>query len=152
VRGKSTQRYTCKAFYSIPEGVGFVPEIFLDSFGLRVNASTFWELIPFSFVFDWFFDLGSVLESFDYTAITHSLEVKDCFASSKTEAIVTATSTEAHSAWSNGDAYVGSHMGSCKVKFYDRHFLPPIRIGHSFGLPSTRQLLQAGALVDQFTR
>jgi hypothetical protein len=152
VTGKTTQRYTCQAFYSIPEGVGFVPEIFLDSFGLRVNASTFWELIPFSFVFDWFFDLGSVLESFDYTAITHSLEVRNCFASSKTEAVVQSFSTYADPSWTNGSAYTGASMGSCKVKFYDRFFSPPKRIGHSFGLPSTRQLLQAGALVDQFTR
>lgn len=36
---------------------------FLDAFGLNLNPSTIWDLIPWSFVVDWFVGVGNVLES-----------------------------------------------------------------------------------------
>lgn len=35
---------------------------FLDSFGIYVNPALLWELIPFSFVFDWFIRIGPSLK------------------------------------------------------------------------------------------
>lgn len=37
----------------------------LDTFGLRVNLSNTWDMIPFSFVVDWFTRVGDMLASID---------------------------------------------------------------------------------------
>lgn len=37
---------------------------YLDTLGLAANAANVWELIPWSFVIDWFVDVGSYLEQF----------------------------------------------------------------------------------------
>lgn len=53
--------------YRVPEYRFGVSErkvrAFLDAWGLNVNPSTLWDLIPFSFVVDWFTGVGSWLKS-----------------------------------------------------------------------------------------
>lgn len=59
----------------------------VDSMGLANPASIAWELVPFSFVIDWFYDVGSFLEQFTacsgkdfmqgYRTLTHFIDPKE---------------------------------------------------------------------------
>lgn len=62
---KATQSSTFHYSYTLPKyGDGeFEWRSFLDSFGLNVNPSTIWAVIPWSFVVDWFVNIGDYLKS-----------------------------------------------------------------------------------------
>lgn len=48
----------------------------LDRFGLNLSVSDIWELIPFSFVVDWFVNVQSILARFDRSACGQNLPVQ----------------------------------------------------------------------------
>lgn len=61
--------YGCSTFnyrYSIPEyGAGELKlRAYLDSLGLHPSVGNLWAILPYSFVVDWFVDLGGYLDSF----------------------------------------------------------------------------------------
>jgi hypothetical protein len=41
------------------------------TFGLAVSTENFWDIIPYSFVVDWFFSIGTLLEKVDYATHTN---------------------------------------------------------------------------------
>lgn len=47
----------------------------MDRFGMNPSISDIWELIPFSFVVDWVFDVGHWLDQFDLTNLQQTVEV-----------------------------------------------------------------------------
>lgn len=49
----------------------------LDHFGINLSISDVWEVIPFSFMVDWFFDVGSFLEQFDMSNLPVTVVVND---------------------------------------------------------------------------
>jgi len=55
----------------------------LDRFGINVSLSDLWEVVPFSFVVDWFYNVQSILSKFDYTNLKPQLVVNDCCESLK---------------------------------------------------------------------
>lgn len=65
-------RYDCQAYYTyeVTSGVLYQPELDttvrnLHAFGFDKTASTVWELIRFSFILDWFIDVGSWITAWE---------------------------------------------------------------------------------------
>lgn len=56
----------------------------LDSLGMLPNLENIWDLVPFSFVIDWFVNVGSLLERLDARMRVAYLEVKYATLSHKT--------------------------------------------------------------------
>lgn len=57
----------------------------LDAFGVNLNPRIIWERIPFSFVVDWFFDIGGRLDSYRLDNLDVTLVVLDMCVSHKYE-------------------------------------------------------------------
>lgn len=57
--GKCTVRYTCNATYKVSNDLASV----LSQLGLVNPLSVAWEVVPFSFVIDWFIPIGNWLDS-----------------------------------------------------------------------------------------
>lgn len=64
IAGITTER-TCTIRYNPLDGAVEDVYNFLRQLDLLVNAQNVWELIPFSFVFDWFIDVDAKLERLD---------------------------------------------------------------------------------------
>lgn len=64
--------------YQIPD-LGRLTKLFakLDRFGVNLSVSDIWEVIPFSFVVDWFFDIQSYLRGFDLSNLPVNLVIHD---------------------------------------------------------------------------
>lgn len=58
-------QYTVKYVYFFSVPIGLISD--LKSVGVTNPASILWELTPWSFVFDWFLNIGQWLDSFDAT-------------------------------------------------------------------------------------
>lgn len=58
---------------------------FLDDWDLAFNAGNVWDLIPFSFVVDWFINIGEMLEADDNRRYLHRLPVLGTVRSRKCE-------------------------------------------------------------------
>lgn len=66
--------------YTLPSGRGAVytkMKALLDAFGVRPDFSIIWNAIPFSFVVDWFVDVGGFLRSFTPTDLDMKVSVLD---------------------------------------------------------------------------
>jgi len=61
----------------------------LDAWGLNISPSDIWELVPFSFVIDWFTDAQSLVETLDYTNLPVQATVYDSCRSIKYRLIET---------------------------------------------------------------
>lgn len=48
-----------------------------DQFGIRLSAADIWEVVPFSFVIDWFLDVGQLLERFRFDNVPITVEILD---------------------------------------------------------------------------
>lgn len=55
----------------------------IRAFGLMPSLSAFWDLLPFSFVADWFFNIGRRLEDVDTSVEMLALQIKYCTTSMK---------------------------------------------------------------------
>jgi hypothetical protein len=49
----------------------------LDVFGINLSPSDLWEIVPLSFVYDWFFDIGSALEEYDLVNFPTNVVIHD---------------------------------------------------------------------------
>lgn len=61
-----TSSFECTASGTIEYGVGSQMAATAASTGITNPASVIWELIPYSFVVDWFLPVGNYLNNFDY--------------------------------------------------------------------------------------
>jgi hypothetical protein len=59
----------------------------MDRFGINVSPSDWWEVVPFSFVVDWFYDVGRLLERLDFTNLPSKIVIHDFCDSIKFEFI-----------------------------------------------------------------
>lgn len=51
----------------------------MDSVGFEANPRILWDAIPFTFVVDWFFNVGKVLERFRFNALELPIVITDSF-------------------------------------------------------------------------
>lgn len=49
----------------------------LQQYGVKINLQNAWDMIPYSFVADWFLDVSSLLASFDQWIATSSIPIKE---------------------------------------------------------------------------
>lgn len=61
--------YRAGVLYTIDENINGL----LAVWGVDQPLETIWELTPFSFIIDWFFDVGNVISSWSYNAGLHPL-------------------------------------------------------------------------------
>lgn len=55
----------------------------LQALGLSLNLSNTWDTLPFSFVVDWFINLGDILARIDHSDVLSKVNVKSVITSSK---------------------------------------------------------------------
>lgn len=55
----------------------------LKALGLDINLSNTWDLLPFSFVVDWFINLGDIFSRIDHTEEVSKLNIKTVISSTK---------------------------------------------------------------------
>lgn len=61
---------------------------YLDALGFELNPAIVWDAIPFSFVVDWFFDVGGFLEGFKIDALELPISLVDSYLQYKEELVV----------------------------------------------------------------
>lgn len=89
---KPTYRATCKYSYTLPELSAEQQRLrgLLDTIGLHLNAAVVWEAIPYSFVVDWFVDVGGFLEQFSHDWLAAKVTILDFCSTFKWDAEVEA--------------------------------------------------------------
>nr|WEU70938.1 MAG: maturation protein [Hangzhou fiers-like virus 5] len=137
----------CAAYVAIDN-----PNLFLASqLGFTNPATVAWEVVPFSFVVDWFVNVGDFLESF---SAFHGVTFRDAFTSYKCEEHVTfaenhpnVTHIDPFSQW--GSVIVGSEVvsayrsvgiPSAKLGMRKGGFLNPTRAANAISLLVTQGL------------
>lgn len=58
-------------------------DMLVNDMNIRLSATNMWDLIPFSFVVDWFINIGDICANIDYSADLVNLKLKDYVRSSK---------------------------------------------------------------------
>jgi hypothetical protein len=74
-----TYHATLEFSYSVPGVPGGIQQFLaeLDYWGINLSISDVWEVIPFSFVVDWFWNVGSWLEKFDFENLPVEVHIHD---------------------------------------------------------------------------
>jgi hypothetical protein len=82
----ATHKYTCTAHIAyrplpLKEFSAFEKMLrgVLDSWGFELNAEILWDAIPFSFVLDWFLDVGSLVRQFRLDTLELPIKLEDCY-------------------------------------------------------------------------
>lgn len=98
-------------------------EYFMDRFGASGPVSLAWELVPFSFVIDWFVDLSSVIGFYDDLLTGWHKTVIDA-------SISTTYSHRANYRWSPGYRWNtpidGTFVAQTHTEYYNREPFTPV--------------------------
>lgn len=112
----------CTAFYNV-DNPSTNWKLVSQALGLTSPLSTTWELIPFSFVLDWFIPVGDALKEcerrglnlVDEAAVTRSYFLHDWCISEKHESTIRPYGTITASSWI--PSYLGKRIGMDPVKY-----------------------------------
>jgi hypothetical protein len=81
-----TRTWTCDAFIAyrplpIPEMTAFEEHLrgILDSLGFELNLQIVWDAIPFSFILDWFLDVGLICRQFRLDTLELPIKLEDSY-------------------------------------------------------------------------
>ena len=89
--GCKGSRFTNYKVYYKPYDSGIMSYVHkLASWDLLPTSANLWDFIPFSFVVDWFVDIGGLLESIDSAAMATSLDVVGVLFSTKDTYLINA--------------------------------------------------------------
>lgn len=107
---------TCKAFYNV-DHPSTNWNLVSQALGLNRPLTTAWELVPFSFVFDWFVPIGNALKEVerlglnlvDEASVTKSYALTEFCMSEKHEATISPVGTITSSTWI--PSYRGKRIG-----------------------------------------
>lgn len=146
VEGTSTKRL---------ESAGFIAaDYLLNKYVSSGPATLAWELVPFSFMLDWFLDLRPVLDALDQTLMSNPSVLKNVWVSEKR--VIQYDVIKHLSAQDEGkdgstyqDPYNGQAIGRCSSKYYRRYkteLRPKVQLSHKFG---KKQGTLTGALFIQ---
>lgn len=81
----TVQNVTISYRFNLPDLDNYlnIVKAFFDYYGLRPSLALAWELVPFSFVVDWFVGVGRFLQQFDKPLLDLGIEIIDCCVSRK---------------------------------------------------------------------
>lgn len=65
VFNKGPTTYRCTFDFDPSSAIPNSLKSFLNSYGFRLTAANVWDMIPYSFVVDWFLGIGDLLETYD---------------------------------------------------------------------------------------
>lgn len=112
----------------------------MDWLGLNMNPAILWDLVPFSFVVDYFVGIGDWLERFKRSNLNLTFSVLDACYSLKREYVTEGTTHRWTSIWNGMELYpdhplaarekfIGGMKFRYHTKSYDRiRFLPTLRM------------------------
>jgi len=120
----------------------------LDALGVELNPVIVWDAVPFTFVIDWFFDVGSFLERFSVDTLELPVVLVDSYLQYKEEVSIESSWTD------NATPSVGrspTHSGGwiTREKYFQRMPLQPDFAtfqGLGFRMPSFGQAILGIAL------
>lgn len=123
----------------------------LDTLGFELNPRIIWDALPFTFVIDWFFGVGSWLQNFKIDTLELPISCLDASVSYKEVLKVESTTTFNPTGWPT-DATSTEVMGGCvttSTLFDRRPFLPDFATlsGLGWRKPSFNQLVNLTSLV-----
>lgn len=125
-----------------PDSISKAFAVFLDEIGLNLDLRTVWDIIPLSFVADYFLPVGDFLESF---------HPRGWFNPQFSFAGGVSVSAQIKSVW-QGDGMTG---GSGQYSLYLRDYLPSLKLGTrppvlpEFTAPSFRELFNTAYLAKR---
>jgi hypothetical protein len=122
----------------------------LAVFGIELDPTIIWDAIPFSFVVDWFLNVGGFLSRYRFDALELPFRLLDSCVQYKEEMVIDCRTTNNGVA---GDIPINRYAGSRRVeKFFQRVPCGPsysVLTGEGFKLPSWRQGGLAASLAVQ---
>lgn len=150
--------------YSLKDISGWGPFLAgMDRLGINLSLSDVWEIIPFSFVVDWFYRVQTLAERFDLTNLPPQLHIYDFCDSLKYDY------AELHSLevkWVTASPWLGVPFGSqtwgipgpalhrySESAYYRRAGMPPVTQADfpNLTLPNGMQIILGGALIGSRT-
>jgi hypothetical protein len=100
IRWRATRKWDCKAYISyrplpIKEMTAFEEILrgLLDSLGFEINLEIVWDAIPFSFIIDWFFDVGMLCRNFRLDTLELPFRLENSFLQYKETVVVDCAAT-----------------------------------------------------------
>lgn len=145
--------YTCTIHTSLRSEI--FPQIWnaLEKFGLDPSAGQVWDLIPYSFVVDWFLPLGDSLKYYcDYNSLVTNRNIK-----ARIEGFKVCWDLEKETILDLFDGNIYSNGKPLEYSWYDRRIYnsigsyDPLAISNPGGL-SLSQATQGIALITQFKK
>lgn len=122
-------------------------KVFMHSLGMDNLYANLWEAQPFSWLVDWFVDIGSLLDSLSKNVFEGSLDLRAGYHTVKTE-IDYLMIQKSYSDYIRADG-----LGELKVIHYDRRVGFPLTADDLFNLAlDGHQSAIVGALIDQRKR
>lgn len=110
--GGSTYRAYFHCYYRRYANLSSQLDQFVSMFDLELNLGNIWDLIPFSFVLDWFIDLGDKLESLDnYYQMTQEHQI-----------ICSGRSIKCQRTMSTTQAGLRGWLGVIDISYYERSY------------------------------
>jgi hypothetical protein len=142
--------------YSLPGYLSAALKSFLselDHWGINLSIGDFWDIIPFSFVIDWFADVGKWLHSFDFENVPATIKVNDYCWSISHQHVATSHLTNVTPGWSS----LSPGRGNSQTSYHYYRFpdFPEIKPQHDFGVHLPRRftiVLGAALLGSRYGR
>lgn len=131
---------------------------YADFFGVNVNPAILWDVIPFSFVLDWFLDVGGWLDSFKTKNLAASVCIEDfCYSVKQTGTSIFVTDQFVRTPiWSVPDVSkssmkIATATSKLVTKTYVRKRCAPVSyiLGLGGGLDKKRNFLSAALLCSR---
>lgn len=139
VRGYRTQKFSTPAFQQL--------DYLMSRFGATGPATLVKELIPFSFVLEWFVDLRNITDRLDNLLTGNSKRILDCCVSEKSQYRVSGRFTSS-SSYINVTG-IGMELCSIDVSQYNRKPVTSYNIIRESGRFGKKQVALSAALLHQ---
>ena len=93
---KGPTTYRCSFDFDPSQAIPNSLKSFLNSYGFRLTAANVWDMIPYSFVADWFLGIGDLLETYDSYSRALKFPVSNLWYSMKTLVTVDGVAQESY--------------------------------------------------------
>lgn len=129
-----------------------VMRVYLDALGFELNPKIVWDAIPFTFVIDWFFDVGGWLQRHKYDTLELPVMLVDSCLQCKEDLTITYYSTDTSTAYS---PTLRSAVSEVNRKIFHRLPIFPDQSAATaagWKIPSSRQLINLFSLGTVLSR